>query len=279
MKIIDRIIQFLKWNFLYGKLGVFTGINIETYGYCNRQCSFCFNNEKFLQREKGIMKENIYYKIIDELSLMKFAGRIGLHHYGEPLLDKRLVKFVEYARQKCPSCFLEIASNVDMLTEKKLRDLINAGLNKIIATNYDDKENDKMLKLAKKYSKIIHYRNYKDINIINRAGGLFNYKSKYTNNPCYSPSNLINIDWKGDVILCCNDHYSYFIFGNVNHNTIRDIWYSKRFNKIRAILRKKKGRSQIEICKNCESTTYKKRILGILKRSIQKKIQKYLRKI
>lgn len=259
-------------------MGLFSDMNIETYGFCNRQCSFCFNYEKYPQREKGIMNRNTYYKVINELSLMKFAGRIGLHHYGEPLLDKRLVKFVKFARQKCPKSYLEFASNIDFLTEKKLRDLINAGLNKIVATNYGDVENSNILKLVKKYPKFINYRNFNDITISNRAGALFNCKSRIQNKPCYKPSNQIIINWKGDVVLCCSDYNSNFIFGNVINNSIRDIWYSTRFMKIRVILKKRKGRTQIEMCKNCDSSPNKSTIITIFIKMCKNKIKKYVRK-
>ena len=168
MDLINKFIRLIKNNLIYRIIGLFSDVNIETYGYCNRQCSFCFNNEKYPKREIGVMEKSVFKKIIDEFGILNFSGRIGLHHYGEPLLDKRLTEFVKHVRKKCPRSFIEFASNVDYLNEDKLRELVKAGLNRIVGTNYDDIRNEEMEKLAKKYKKQFKYRSYKDIDIVNR---------------------------------------------------------------------------------------------------------------
>ena len=78
---------------------------IETYGFCNRQCSFCHNNPSFKQRNKGIMSETLYIKIIDELSELGFCGRISLVQFGEPFWTKT-----------CHGLFLMRGRSVRMLT-------------------------------------------------------------------------------------------------------------------------------------------------------------------
>ena len=102
MNIINKLIRFVKNKLINRMTGFFSDVNIETYGYCNRQCSFCFNNDKYPKREIGVMEEEIFRRIIDELGNLDFSGRVGLHHYGEPLLDDRLPQFIEYVRKKCP---------------------------------------------------------------------------------------------------------------------------------------------------------------------------------
>ncbi|MFX0025161.1 MAG: radical SAM/SPASM domain-containing protein [Candidatus Hermodarchaeota archaeon] len=277
MNIISKPVRFIKSNLIYRMTGLFSEVNIETYGYCNRQCSFCFNNQKYPQREIGIMDEETFRKIVDELGDLDFSGRVGLHHYGEPLLDKRLAKFVKYVRKKCPKSFIEIASNVDYLNEDKLKELVNAGLNRILGTNYDDARKMEMEKLAKKYPKNFTYRSYKNLNIVNRAGGIFNYKSNLINKKCERPSNFLVINWKGDVILCCDDYYSNYIFGSVRKNSIIQIWYSEKFQEIRKILKKESGRTKIEMCKNCDDISYQFGILKDLILSIRNRISNFFK--
>lgn len=77
------------------KEGVFTSIQIETWCFCNRACSFCFNSTKLAEREQGIMPDETWEHVMDQLGQMHYKGRISLHFYGEPLLDKRIPKLVE----------------------------------------------------------------------------------------------------------------------------------------------------------------------------------------
>ncbi len=236
------------------KEGLFSTTNIETYGFCNRKCKFCFNNDRFPNRDEGIMDETLYYKIIDEFSSLHYTGRISPQFYGEPLLDKRIVKFIAYARKKNPFAYIKFASNGDKLTEELLVELINNGLGKIYITNYNDLENENCLKLSQKYQYHVTYRNYKDIKWVNRAGQLYkNKKNKNANKPCLRPSTQLVINWKGNVLLCCNDYYEKYIFGNVKNESILKIWNSNSFKNYRTILKEKGGRKKIEICKNCDA--------------------------
>ena len=119
------------------KKNLFISADIETFGQCNRSCEFCFNNPKFTQREKGAMSEEMWKKIINELSRLKYKGRLSPHFYGEPLLDKRLPDLVAYARKKCPQAYILIDTNGDFLDESIIRKLYSSGVNKLFVTSYE----------------------------------------------------------------------------------------------------------------------------------------------
>lgn len=231
---------------------IFTSTNIEVYGYCNRKCDFCFNSNRFPPRDVGIMEEGLWKKIINELSNMKYTGRISPYFYGESLLDKRIVELVSYARKKCPYSRIFISSNGDVLSKELLVKLIESGMDEILVTNYDDVEKGQMVDLHKKYPRIVQYRNYKEIDLKNRAGSIFEKSTVKTNQPCLRPSKQLVINWKGNVLLCCNDYYEQHIFGNVNNKPILDIWRDKIFIKYREILSLSEGRKQIDVCKKCD---------------------------
>lgn len=232
--------------------GIFTSTNIELYGYCNRRCYFCFNSNRFPARDAGIMDEGLWKKIIDELSAIQYTGRISPYFYGEPLLDKRIAGLVLYARGKCPYSRILISSNGDMLTEELLVKLIENGMDEMLLTNYDDFEKEQIVNLYKKYPRFIQYRNYKEIDLKNRAGSLFEKSTDKINQPCLRPSRQLVINWKGNVLLCCNDYYEHYIFGNVNNTSVREIWKDNDFRKYREILSQSGGRRQIDICKKCD---------------------------
>lgn len=232
--------------------GLFSSTNIETYGYCNRKCWFCFNSDHLPNRDVGIMDESLFYKIIDELGEMHFAGRISPHFYGEVLLDSRIVDFVLYARKRNPYSRIRFSTNGDILTEKLLLELVENGLDKVLVTNYDDYEKPDLLELYRKHPEHMEYRSYKDITPVNRAGRIFDKKIKNNNRPCFRPSNQLVVNWKGNVLLCCNDYYEKYVFGNVKIKSILNIWNSSGFKKYRQILNEKGGRKEIDICKNCD---------------------------
>lgn len=231
------------------KLG-FCCISIETYGICNRKCEFCFNDDKFPKRETGVMKKELWKKIMDELAEIKFSGRISPHFYGEPLLDRRLPELMEYARKKCPKSYIQIYSNGDFLNEVILKNLVKRGVDHFLITNYDDKEKPEIGMLKKKYSIHMTFQSYKDFEKVDRAGKIFGRK-KILNNPCLRPSSQVVINWKGDVILCCQDFYAIHSFGNIGEKSLMEIWNSKEFRDCRDKLSSGKRR-EVDLCKNCD---------------------------
>ncbi len=230
--------------------GIFISADIETYGYCNRSCEFCFNNPKFPQRKKGVMSEEMWKKIIDELSHLRYKGRISPHFYGEPLLDKRLVDLTTYAREKCPNAYILIDTNGDYLNENIMKRLITSGVNKFFVTSYDESIPDHLRLLRDKFPVHISLRSYLDFEKVNRSGKIFDVKT-ICNKICYNPTFQLIIDWQGDVLLCCMDYYTEVTFGNVKDSSILDIWSSERFLDSRIQLRKG-NRESISICKYCD---------------------------
>ncbi|MDP8202440.1 MAG: SPASM domain-containing protein [Candidatus Tenebribacter burtonii] len=234
------------------KKGWFVSTNLETYGYCNRECDFCFNNKRFTQRKKGEMPIKLWEKIINELSEMNFAGRISPHFYGEPLMDKRLPDLIHYARRSCKNSYISLFTNGDFLSEDLFVKLIRAGVNIFLITNYEDLENRHFEFLRNKYPGHVILRSYKDFKKTNRAGELFDEKKLLTT-PCLRPASQLVINWDGSILLCCMDYYAKETFGNINTQSIKDIWSSKEFINKRELLRLGK-RASIPICKYCDDS-------------------------
>jgi radical SAM protein with 4Fe4S-binding SPASM domain len=67
---------------------------------------------------------------------------------------------------------------------------------------------------------------------------------------CVRPFRFMNVNWKGDVILCCNDYHADIKFGNVMAEPLVDIWNSDQFNAYRVALLAKDR--DIALCRNCD---------------------------
>lgn len=246
------------------KTGRFLSLHIDTYTACNRKCNFCFNHDRFPSKKQGIMSEAMWTRIIDELADMGYTGKLSPYYYGEPLLDKRLHRLIAYAKKRLPLCFIQINTNGDLLTEERLLELIESGLDMLKVTDYGNmgipkdtpkskiSEQTKRLKyLAEKYPLYIYLRSWKEINLMNRAGAIFKRNNPRSNESCQRPSCQLIIDWQGNVILCCNDYYSEFKLGNVNEDSIIDIWRNSQFKEYRKVLESGK-REAIKLCAGCD---------------------------
>ena len=240
-----NIIQF-QW------IKLFSSITIETTAFCNRKCEYCPNNDKYPNREKGLLEDSLYYSIIEQLSDMKFSGRISPHLYGEPLLDKRLLAFIQFTREKCSYAQIVVYSNGDFLTSEKMTELIDAGMDEIYVTCYDEK-NENLEQLDEEFGKYMSFRYFKYVPKRNKAGLLQNVEKVRGNmDPCLRPSSQLVVNWAGDVVLCCNDYYGKLIFGNVSNMKILDIWFSKKYKSVQSVLSKEGGRGNIDLCKTCD---------------------------
>ena len=56
--------------------------------------------------------------------------------------------------------------------------------------------------------------------------------------------------WNGDIVLCCVDWERKHVFGNVNKESIRDVWNGKRYQHFRARMRNKQLAGTL--CEHCQ---------------------------
>jgi sulfatase maturation enzyme AslB (radical SAM superfamily) len=74
-------------------------VAIETISDCNRKCHYCVQSK--IARKKYLMPENVFTRIIDELSEWGFKGTLEPGFISEELLDERLVDLFAYAKKSC----------------------------------------------------------------------------------------------------------------------------------------------------------------------------------
>lgn len=84
------------------------------------------------------MPWEMFTSLVDEL-LANGTEEIGLFFIGEPLIDKRLRRAVEYVKTKAPQTYIFITTNGEMATAERIRPLMEAGLSSIkFSYNYAD---------------------------------------------------------------------------------------------------------------------------------------------
>lgn len=105
---------------------------IEGTNKCNAECVTC--SHKKMKRSQGIMDMDLYKKIVDECSSLNVYS-VHPYGFGEPLLDPLLVERIKYAKKKSIP-YVPIFSNWSVLTESKMVELINSGLDEIYVSYY-----------------------------------------------------------------------------------------------------------------------------------------------
>ena len=232
----------------YRKLDIFDEVIIETTSLCNRKCSYCPISTHVRQRK--LMDSNLYKKIIDELGEIDFRGKIGYHLFSEPLLDSRLDEFVLYTRNKLKKSEIMIYTNGDCLDKNRYNSLLKSGVSMFYVTIHENNIGHKFKKdlihFEKKYL-AIRYMNKNSL-LLSR-GGLIKPRFKEVMLKCRYPSNCLYIDVEGNVILCSEDFFSKYNFGNIKEESLMNIRNKKEFKKIRDETRK--GTFKLDICKKC----------------------------
>ena len=246
----DRIQLFDHQNKL---LPLPTEIEISESGTCNRSCSFCPRSDPSFEDKKEFISNSLHEKLCQELKEINYRGTIRYSGFVEPLLDKNIFDLIKMVRKYLPDSNIEIVTNGDPLNLKRLKKLFESGLNKILISVYDGKEDalkfeDLCINANLNQDQyIIRHRYYSEdqdfgITLSNRAG-LMN-KAEYKieslkeplKNPCYIPSYTFFLDYQGDVLMCPHDWGKKIILGNLNKQKFLDIWFSKRAMGIRKTL-------------------------------------------
>ena len=126
--ILHHIIDRIKFQY-YPKFLVSasfpTHLEVEAASKCQMRCPMCYTTY-MKDHFKGIMKMDLYKKIIDEASENNVYS-IKLSWRGEPLLNPNLVEMIRYAKKKGIKD-VAFLTNAELLTEKKSKELVESGL-------------------------------------------------------------------------------------------------------------------------------------------------------
>jgi hypothetical protein len=243
---------------------LFAELDIETHGLCNRFCPTCLRNstpdnlEVMPDRfgKKKLMPTKMVFDIIDDAAGMGFNGVINFSHFNEPLQDERLWRFGRHAMKTGKFSDVMFHTNADLLTERRAK-LLNGNFTKATVALYDG------LDTAENRARL--QAMVPDIQLIWTGGNhivthfspwseaLAHYISQAKDQPCQlNTQKRMIIDYKGDMLLCCEDIGIYPTLGNY-HNTpsLYQLWYSDKHMEILETLDKAGGRSRYKFCMSC----------------------------
>ena len=238
-------------------------VEIETVNRCNGTCPFCPVNANQPQREYKKMSVELFERIIDELADMNYSGNISLYSNNEPLLDERIVDFHKYAWEKLPhakhclftngtllniNTFLKLIPYLDYLHIDNYNDekKVNQGLKEV----FDYLQTHELLKEKVEFA----FRLQNEV--LSSRGGQAPNKQKAKRIPviCLLPYRQLVIRPDGKISLCCNDALGKYTLGDLNEESIMQIWNSPKYQEIRDKMYRDK-RKGLLLCEYCDTTT------------------------
>ncbi len=235
---------------------------IETINRCNSTCEFCSANINAENRPFCRMEQGLFEKVIDQIAEWDYAGYISLFVNNEPFMDTRVIEQHKYIREKLPKARIKVFTNGLLLTVEKFIE-IAPYVDLFIINNYcEDKKLHKNVEELYEYLKAhprlhenmevrIQVRYIKEV-LTNRAGTAPNKKAgvKTIKEPCLFPYTDMVIYPNGIVGMCCCDVKEVTNLGDLNEETVQQVWTGERAEKLREQLRK--GRDGHQFCAHCD---------------------------
>ena len=137
-KTVENRIQFYNYNNV--NLPLPTEIEISESGTCNRSCAFCPRSDPDYEDKKEFISNKLHEKLCIELNELNYSGTIRYSGFVEPLLDKNIYNLLSMVKTYLPQSNTELVTNGDPLNLKRLKKLFEHGLNRILISSYDGKE-------------------------------------------------------------------------------------------------------------------------------------------
>ena len=123
-------------------------LNVEVTTRCNLACTFCSNTSLTLD-QIGDLDQELYRKVIEDLTQVGGLAAVNLNGLGEPLLRQDFFQLVEIAKQNGVVDVM-FHTNGTTLTEEVSNKLVNSEIDRVIVSvDSPNKETYEAMRLVK----------------------------------------------------------------------------------------------------------------------------------
>jgi radical SAM protein with 4Fe4S-binding SPASM domain len=253
-------------------LPLFERLQIESQANCNRACWFCPRTydrtgaylDAAGRRVWNRMPTEKILDLLDQAVAMGFGGRVGFHHYSEPLLDERNVTLAREARARGLEPYLH--TNGDVLARNEALCAAVADVYEQVVVGLYDYETDEELEEAKRWwrARLAGARAL-EFSAIGLSGAssmgipralvptderMSVPDLTFTGAPCHRPMIRMVIRHDGEMLNCCEDTHGAWGLGNVHERPLAELWYSERHaSVIRDLVAGR--RDKYPLCRQC----------------------------
>ncbi len=270
-----------------------THLEVEIASKCQMRCPMCWTT--FMKDHfKGIMKLDLYKKIIDEAA-SKGVFSIKLSWRGEPLLNPNLIEMINYAKLKGIKN-VAFLTNAELLTDKLTDKLLQTNLDwlSISADGVDEVYNKIRFpaKFEETLSKVENLKKKRDsmgksiplIRVQSIASAIKKNPERFNESwkdrvdkinviadqirdfevdhnklefdkyfICPKPFQRLAIAHTGKVHQCIADYEGKNILGDINKETIEDVWNGEKNKALRESFKK---HNYFKVNKACQQCSY-----------------------
>lgn len=255
-------------------------VYVEPTNMCNLSCSFCPQSLEDYEDRTGKrqhMEVVLFEKVIREISLMGIKS-LKLYFFGEPLLHPEIGKMVAIAKTACER--VELTTNGIPLGVRKAQELIDAGLDYLRVSLYDDNpdrifENvylfhklrgtatkphiciktfsaDESKAARLRYEDICDEISHETLHTMGSDLVQVSQQAKDERKACPYPFYTLVVKSNGDVVPCCVAWEDSLIVGNVKDQTLAEIWAGEPLARIHR-LHLEGRRGELAACAKCDT--------------------------
>jgi len=163
-----------------------------------------------------------------------------------------------YEKIRIGARFEDTLNNIKKIIEIRKKLNKDTPLTRVSMVLMEDnkKEYKKFVDLFKDIVDVVSYGDYSD------ASGKEFFQEDYVDNfSCSQLWQRMTVTWNGDVLPCCGDINKEYIVGNIHNETIKKIWHSNKFGKIRE-LHEQGQFAKISSCRKCDMPIISKKSDG-----------------
>ena len=219
---------------------------------CKKEHEWCPASRD--NRELIFLKSSIVHKVIQFFKRYDFSGRVYFSGYSEPLIDARLVDLVKYVKRHLPKCNIDMFTNGIACDENLLTDLLEAGVDQIRLSIYNQSERERLKRIKAKVKLKGVFLQDRRIglcrNDIDNRINVYNLEGKGLKEPCYMPTLYYFVRNNGDVTMCFWDWKYTQIFGNLYKDSVEDTLLDSNRLRINYEL-VNNNRAAIPVCSGC----------------------------
>jgi len=263
-------------------------VDVELTNHCNLNCHFC--GQQIMTRPKGFMSDRIFKKIVNECSRHKTPIRLirwGEPFLHPQIIDFcRYAKSKGILLHITTNGLLITEQQMKDLIEMGLDSIIfsfqgatKEGYETMRDNNQYDKLKENILKFIglRKDKPFIHisstmtnetedeinaFRDYWG-KIVDSVGIGKTNLSRVPNQlraqetiehiyrPCKEVYQKLSVDWDGKVAGCCSDWDNYFTVGDINKDTIKNVWNNSERLKAFRVLLDNNAHKSLTLCSVC----------------------------
>lgn len=259
-------------------------LQMETVAHCNAACVFC--PYPTMTRKRGVMSWELFKKIAEDAFTIPQVDHFTLTGLGEPLLDPLLYRRIRYLRAANASARIDVYTNGSMLSEGVVEELAEAGLSDLhVSLNAASATKREQVMRLKDYDRVVGYIEHaikrslfkvyvKGVYSLDlmEQGEVERFRDKWGSRgilvlegnwagekyqsrtvptaACHRAISQVMVLWDGRVSLCCFDGEGKIIFGDLNTQSIREVFNGPKALEYREGHAQGK-RGQLPMCDNC----------------------------